>query len=522
MAQKPINMNLAKQVQQLKKEGVHIKEIVRRVGITRKTVKKYLRMMELLPQPIDGKTASTVTDKELAAIIYNNDIAPMPGRRIENLAKHFDYAKKELQKPGVTKQILWGEYLDEYPDGFKYSQYCWLFMKYLKNTDPAFHWEYIPGEFTQVDFAGTKLSYVDKHTGEVVWCEVFAGILPFSGLIFCTAVKSQKTGDFAHCSNEMVKYLEGVTKTILCDNLKTAVTRADKYEPVFTELCYQLSDHYTTTFSATRPSKPKDKAMIEKAIDIIYTNIYAQIRKETPGSLEELNALIRLWLDKLNLKPYKGNTESRRDIFEREERHVLKPLPPTPYLLKKCKKATVQQNYAVFLPDNKHYYTVPYEHVGRLVKIYFDERTVEVYYNYERIAFHVRSSTEPQFNRIHDHMPDNHKHMVEARGWTIEGLEQRAGWVGPYTKQAASRIIHSSIFPEQNYKACNTMILLQKKYTKQRLEAACQRAANITRPTLKLIRTILEKGMDKQKLLFDKDESPIPKHENIRGSGHYQ
>jgi transposase len=193
------------------------------------------------------------------------------------------------------------EYNQDHPDGYQYSQY-W-FGKYLKDTDPAFHWEYTPGEFTQADFAGKKLSYVDKLTGTTIPSEVFIGILPFSGLLFCEAVASQKTADFAHCINEMVNYIGGVTRTILCDNLRTAVTRSDKYEPVFTELCYQLSDHYHTTFSATRPAEPKDKAMVENAVNIIYTQIYARLRKLTFYSLEGLNTQIRILLDTLNEKP---------------------------------------------------------------------------------------------------------------------------------------------------------------------------------------------------------------------------
>lgn len=522
MAQKTIDMNLAKQVQRLRNDDVPIKEIARRVGISRNTVKKYLRLMEVLPEQIEGKQTIIVPDKELAAIIYNNDVAPTAGKRIEDLAKHFEYAKKERHKTGINNQILWIEYLEQYPDGYQYSQYCNLFRRYLKNNDPVFHWEYEPGMFTQVDFAGKTLVYVNKQTGEVISCQVFVAILPFSGLIFCIAVSSQQTADFACCINEMVKYIGGLTKTILCDNLRTAVTKADKYEPVFTELCYALSDHYNTTFSATRPAKPTDKAMVENAVKIVYTNIYAPLRKEIPGSLEELNRHVRKWLDILNLKPYKGSSESRRDIFVREEQQVLKLLPETPYLLKKCQEVTLQQNYYVQLPDNKHYYSVPHEHIGHLLLAYYNSRTVEVYYNYERIAFHVRSSTEPKYNRIHEHMPENHQHMVKARGWTTEELLKKAGWVGEYTQQAADRIIHSSIFPDQNYKACNTMILLQKKYSKQRLEAACRRAANVRRPTLRLIRNILSNGLDKQPLLFDEEEKKIPGHENIRGSEEYK
>lgn len=521
MAQKSIDMNLAKQVHQLYNDGVPIKEIVRRVGVTRKTVKKYLRRMEGFVEQNGAAPGINVSDKALAAIIYNTDTAPVPGKRVEELLAHFEYAKNELHKTGVTKQILWMEYRQQYGLGYGYSQYCNLLRKHLKNTDPTFHWEYNPGEFTQVDFAGKRLSYVNKQTGEIINCQVFVAIMPFSGFIFCVAVLSQQTADFVYCINEMVKYFGGLTKTILCDNLKTAVTKADRYEPVFTEMCNQLSEHYNTTFSATRPAKPTDKAVVEKAVDIVYTNIYAPLRKEILGSHEELNSHIRIWLDKLNDKDYKGNPESRRDIFKREEQAVLKELPETPYQLQKCKEVTVLRNYFIQLPDNRHYYSVPYEHVGHKVIACFSQRTVEVYYKFERISFHVRSSTEPNYNRIHEHMPPNHQHMADSKGWTPAKLLERAAWVGAYTHQAADRLIHSSIYPEQNFKACNAMILLQNKYTRQRLEAACKRAANISRPTLSLIKNILAKNLDQQPLLFDDQETKIPDHENIRGSGNY-
>ena len=138
MTQKAIDMNQVKQVQQLRNDGVPIKEIVRRIGISRKTVKKYLRRMEELSQQIEGKKGLILADKELAAIVYDNDTAPIPGRRYEDLLKHFEYAKKECQRTGVNKQILWIEYSDQYPQGYKYCQYCNLFKKYLKNNDQPF------------------------------------------------------------------------------------------------------------------------------------------------------------------------------------------------------------------------------------------------------------------------------------------------------------------------------------------------------------------------------------------------
>jgi hypothetical protein len=235
-----------------------------------------------------------------------------------------------------------------------------------------------------------------------------------------------------------------------------------------------------------------------------------------------LNQQIRVRLDALNEKPYKNSLESRRDIFIRLEQATLKALPEQAYRLRKGKQVTVQQNYAIQLPDNRHYYTVPYQYAGCKVWVQYDNKTVEVYYQHERIAFHVRSSYEPLFNRLSDHMPANHQHMEQLRGWTVEDLLKRAGWVGPYTRQAADRILHSSIYPEQNFKACHAMILLQARYNKQRLEAACQRAANVPRPTLKMIRNILDTGLDGQPLLFDKDPARLPDHQNIRGAQNYQ
>ena len=273
MAQKHIDMNQAKQIQQLSADGVSIKEIVRRTGISRKTVRKYLRKIESVDHILQVNISNPLPDNELAAIIYNNDSSPLVQQRFEALIKHFDDKKNSLHKTGVTKQLLWVEYINQYPDGYKYSQYCYRFKKYLNDSDPAFHWEYSPAEFTQIDFAGKKLFYVDKSTGEMIPCQVFVATLPYSGLIFVMAIPSQKTADFAHCINEMVKYIGGVTKTILCDNVKTAVTRADKYEPLFTDLCHQLAAHYNTTFSATRPYEAKVYLTIELLTRISVENV---------------------------------------------------------------------------------------------------------------------------------------------------------------------------------------------------------------------------------------------------------
>ena len=512
MAQKPITMEQLKQILQLKNDGVGIREIARRSGISRNSVRKYLSQLE--------EDTGDLSNKELADKAYNNEALENSTQRKFHLLNHFKYAEPELKKTGVTRLLLWNEYLLKHPDGYGYSQYCDQLKQYFKHKDVSMHLEYNAADMMMVDFAGKKQYYVDTSTGERIECEVFVAILPFSGLIFCEAVLSQKTHDFAFSINAMLRFYEGVPATILCDNLKAAVIRSDRYEPVFTDLCYQLGEHYETTFSAARPYSPRDKAMVEQAVRIVYAHVYAPLRTCTFTSLKVLNDAMRQQLLLLNNKPYKNTVYSRLYFYEQQERPLLKRLPSEPFAPKKVTVLTVQRNYHVQLREDCLYYSVPYEYVGKKVKVLYDSRVVEVYYDHNRIALHIRKPHSKSYTTIADHMPPHHRHMQEIKGFNKEDLLKQAERIGTNTLKAATLILDNSIYIEQNYKSCFGMLILEKKYSTLRLEAACARALQGTRINYTMIRNILEKNLDKQLSL--PEQQPIPTHDNIRGKDNYQ
>jgi len=260
--------------------------------------------------------------------------------------------------------------------------------------------------------------------------------------------------------------------------------------------------------------------MVERAVSIVYSNIYAPLRNTVFTSLEELQHAIMAQLVILNDKPYKNTVYSRQYFYEQYERKRLKDLPEQIFTRKKVVSLTVQRNYHIQLTEDHLYYSVPYNYAGKKVRVLYDNHTLEVYYDYSRIALHVRKSTNKAYTTLGEHMPPNHRHMHEVKGWTKEELLLKASAIGQYTRYAAENMLGNSIYIEQNYKACFGMLMLEKKYTKLRLEAACTRAANGTKINYTMIKNILEKGLDKQQLLFD--NTPIPKHENIRRPGHYQ
>lgn len=512
MAQKPLAMEQLKQVLQLQSDGISIREIARRVGISRNSVRKYLLRLN---------ACKDASDRDLAAQAYSNDLLELEAERLRQITIHFNAAAgAELSRTGVTRQLLWQEYLVQHPDGYSYSRYCHHLSQYLRNRDLSMHLEYQASDMIMIDFAGKKMPYVDTTTGEQILCEVFVAILPFSGLIFCQAVHSQQTADFLHCINAMLKFYGGVPATIVCDNLKTAVKRVDRYEPQFTDICNQLSEHYSTTFTATRPYSPRDKAMVERAVNIVYNHIYGPLRNRDFTSLQSLNTAIDEQLVLLNNKPYKNTPYSRRYFFDVQERSLLKALPSEPYSAKKVVTLTVQRNYHIQLTEDHRYFSVPYQYVGKKVKVLYDAKVVEVYLDYNRIAVHVRKNLNKAYTTLAEHMPPHHQRMQQIKGWNKDDLLLQASRIGPATLQAATLMLENSIYIEQNYKACFGMLMLQKKYTTARLEAACSRALQGSRVNYTMIKNILERGLDGQ--LSIAIAPPLPDHDNIRGKDHYQ
>lgn len=518
MGAKPKAMEEIRSVIRLHKDGFSNYAINEHTGISLPTIRKYLTRLKEVDLSAEELLALDI--QTLSQICFPEKNASAANDRLQALFAHFEYAERELAKTGVTKQLLWIEYKEQHPDGYNYSQYCHHFSGYLKNKEVVMHLEHKAAEMIMSDFAGKKLCYTDPGSGEVVACQVFISVLPFSGLIFCLAVHSQSTQDFITCINEMLLYYRGVPLTILTDNLKTVVTRPSRYEPVFTEVCLQLSEHYSTTFSATRPYHPRDKAMVERAVMICYQHIYAPLRAQVFTSLKGLNNAILEKLELLNNRAYKGSNYSRRDLFNGSEKALLKPLPAVPFTPKKSVVATVQRNYHVQLTEDHHYYSVPYRFAGKKVKVLYDSKVVEVYLEHQRIAMHSRTSFGSAYHTIPEHMPSNHQCAINIKGWTKADLLAQAMEIGSFTHRAIERILISSFYPEQNFKSAHGVLMLEKVYGKGRLEAACARVLTGTRINYTLIKNILSSGLDKMPVP-DHNIMLLPLHGNIRGAEEY-
>ena len=364
------------------------------------------------------------------------------------------------------------------------------------------------------------MRYINRDTGELINCPVLVCVLPFSGKMYVEALPRASSEYLFAALGRCMSFLGGVPRNILCDNLKQVVTRSNRYEPSFSELSEQWALHYGTNFEAARVGKPKDKPSVEKGVDLSYKRVYAPLRDRDFFSLEDLNYNITKQLDIHNNTDFQRRNHSRDDRFNNEEKQCLGSLPAEPFTIKHVTHAKVQKNYHVILGEDWHQYSVPHEYIGKQVKIIYDTLEVEIYLGLKRIAIHRRSYRRHGYTTLPEHMPEKHQRYLEMRGWDAEYFIKRAARIGENTAWVIEKVLSSKAFPEQTYNACLGILSYERKYSPERLEAACKRAYGAPVINYKIISNILKNNQDKQTSI--QMEIKLPEHENIRGAETYQ
>lgn len=425
---------------------------------------------------------------------------------------------KRIGKVGMTRHILWKEYKEKHPGGYQFSQFCKHYSNWAHRVTPVMRIEHKAGDKMFVDYAGKTLQLVDKQTGEIKEVQFFVALLGYSQYTYAEASMSQQKNDFIQSVEKALLYFEGVPKAIVTDNLKAAVTKSSRYEPTLNETFADFAEHYGTTILPTRAYKPKDKALVEGVIRILYTRIYTALEQQTFTDLKALNSTIGILLAHHNQTQFSHRPYSRTLLFNEVEKQELLALPVHPYQLKEQSFATVMMNGHVCLGKDKHYYSVPYPYIKKKVKLRYSEKEVEIYYQYGRIAVHPRDKSPYNYSTVTEHLASAHRHATE---WTPQRFLNWASSIGTDVELYIQEVLRRKKHPEQAYKSCMGILSFAGKAGNQRLTKACKRALGYGIYNYNIIKTILEKGLDQ--LEEDNDpEQTTPSHTNIRGKEYYQ
>lgn len=522
MANKVITMQQIRTIIQLLEKGHSLRGISAEIRLSRQTVTFYAARLKASTYSFEA--LRQLPDTALAAIVYAPEV-PLSvsenARRLE-LDGRMPYFLSELKRTGVTRLLLWEAYRKESLDPFRYTQFCILLKQAGKVTNATMHLVHTPAAMVMVDFAGDKMCYVDRSTGEVISCPVFIAVLPFSKYTFAIVLRDASIPQVIKALNACMAYFGGVPLSLKTDNMKQIVTKANRYDPIFSEALKQWALHYNITLLATRVAKPKDKGAVENEVKIAYQRIYAPLRDEVFYQLDQLNLAVIKQLDIHNEKLFQLKDFSRLQQFINEEQSLLQPLPAEPFVIKHQVLAKVQKNYHITLGEDHHHYSVPYQFIGKQVSAVYDTDMVEIYYQHKRITLHRRSYKKHDFTTIGDHMPQGHQHFFEQQGWTPAYFLDQAIRIGPAVQQYMDEVLKARVYTEQTYNACRGILRLHKVYGSLRLQAACTRALTGNVYNYRTIQNILVSNQDQLPDSRQSDMFRLPDHPNVRGPQTYQ
>ena len=465
-----------REILRLSSLGLNKTQIAQSVGCSRTTVIQVLNIAE--EKGISYPLPPDLSDRRLSELLFPSTKA-QPKYKMPD----YEYVGKELQKSGVTFNLLWLEYCEQCRNNgelpYQLTQFKKHYRDYAAKTNATMHLNHKPGEILQVDWAGDTAKVVNTDTGELMPAYVFVASLPYSGYAYVEAFFSMNEECWISAHVNAFKYFGGVTRIIQCDNLKTGVTVHRKSEVILNKTYNDMAEHYGTAILPCRVE--------------------------------------RLYL--FNHKPFQKRDGSRASEFEEEKKFLL-PLPQRPFELSEWKVATVAPNYHISV--DRMNYSVPYEYIKQKVDVRLTKSTVEVFFNGNRICSHPRLHGRPnQYSTTEEHMPPNHQKYVQ---WNGDRFRRWASKIGESTHTVIDALLSGYKVEQQGYKACMGILKLADKYSPERLENACRKALSYTpRPSLKNIQTILASGQDKiSDEKREAEKKPESQYGFTRGADYYE
>jgi len=512
MANKRVSMRKTREILRLFFD-LHLgkKQIARACSVSPSTVVDHVRRATAaglqwpLPEGLD--------DSALEAALF----PPEPtSKEAERPLPAMQELHRELRKKGVTLQLLWLEYKETHPDGYQYSRFCDHYRQWHRTLDLSLRQEYRAGEKMFVDFAGKTVPIVDAGTGEITEAEIFVAVLGASNYTYAEAVPSQDLPNWIGAHVRAFQYFGGVAEILIPDNLLVGVKKACRYEPDLNPSYQAMAAHYGTVVIPARVCKPRDKAKAEAGVLLVTRWILAALRNHTFFSIGELNEKIRELLARLNARKFNKLDTTRKELFDSVERPSLKPLPAVCYQYADWKKATVNIDYHIEVDG--HFYSVPYQLIGKQVEARFTATVLEVLYKNRRVATHQRSYQKGKFTTLPEHRPKSHQRYLQ---WTPSRIIGWAEKTGPATAKLVEMIMSSRPHPEQGFRSCLGIMHLGRRYSAERLEAACGRALRIRGYSYKSVKSILQHNLDSASVAGHQETLPALSHDNIRGKEYF-
>ena len=492
-------------IQALRARGWSFRKIGRVLGIHRDTAARHVRLAEAAaslpagdenrPNPPPGSAGQTRPNPP------TGDSGP--ASRCEPFR---DTIIAALER-GLSYQRIWQ---DLHEDGFagRYDSVKRYARRLAQaNPLPFRRMECEPGAEVQVDFgtgapviipAGEPLPMGVKTRRRKT--HVFRMVLSHSRKAYSEVVYRQTTEDFIRCLENAFWYFGGVPRTLVIDNLKAAVTKADWYDPDINWKIRSFCEHYGTAILPTKPRMPRHKGKVERIVGYVQDNA---LKGRTFASLAEQNRHLLNWEAQIADNRIHGTTQKQvRKCFEEVERSALLALPINRFPSFEEGKRRVNRDGHVEVA--KAYYSVPPEYLGRDVWVRRESHVIRIFnQRFEQIAFHI-PGVPGKFGTQDPHVDERKRSGIE-RGAAYN--LNKASLIGPRTGQWAEQMIQQRGI--EGIRPLLGLLSLSKRHRADDIESACELALGHGAYRLRTIRKLLKRQGDRQERFEFMEEHPI-------------
>lgn len=368
------------------------------------------------------------------------------------------------------------------------------FLAQLRRNNPTAYvvMRYEPGETAQVDFgSGPMLPH--PETGRATRTHVFVMTLCHSRHMYAEIVWNQKISTWLGCHRNAFEFFGGVPGSVVIDNLKSAITRACKNDPVVCRSYADAARDWGFQIKPCRPRTPRHKGQVERGVRFIKQS-FLPLREF--NNLANANQQLWEWLLEVGNRVHGTTHEVPLQVFAERERPALKPLPdPRPEAVF---WATAKLHSNCHLAVEKAFYSAPHRHVHEYLDVRVGERLVQIWRNGQLLAVHARAERPGDRRTLDEHYPpEKAAHLEKTPQW----CRRRAELVGPACVRFVEQLLGDRVLDRLT--GAQGVLRLGEKYGRTRLEAACARALAYEAIEYRSIKNILVKGLDQAPELPD-------------------
>lgn len=482
-------------IKTLDAQGWSQRRIARELGVNRETVARYLHEASKPAKAPPGSAPPGELSKPAKA---------PPGSR--SLCEPYRDLIVEQLELGLSAQRIFQDLVTEHGFGGQYHSVRRFVGKLKQSTPLPFRrMEVAAGEEAQIDF-GTGAPIIDQH-GKRRRTHVLRVVLSHSRKAYSEAVYRQTADSLIHCLENAFRHFGGVPKTLVPDNLKAAVLKADWYDPDLNPKLRSFCEHYGTVLLPTKPRTPRHKGKVERGVDYVQEN---GLKGRTFGSLQEQNGYLLHWETTVADTRIHGTTRKQvLKVFDEHERRALGALPLERFPCFQEAQRIVSRDGHVAV--DKSYYSVPPEYLGRTLWVRWDSRLVRILNDRMEVICTHATQANGKFSTLPEHLASQKISPVE-RG--TEWLLQKVSHVGPNTRQWSQGLVATRGI--EAIRVLHGLLNLSKKHPCDAIEHACEIAHSYQEFRLATIRKLIQRSAPKQEAFEFLEEHPI-----IRNLSHY-